>query len=440
MKEILVLGSGRVAGPLIHYLLDDAGYRVRVATLEPERGEELIAGRSHGEVAFLDLGDSSGLDNLIRSSDAVVSMVPYDYHPLVARHCVSAHKSMVTASYVSDDMHALNKEAERAGVVLLNEIGLDPGIDHMSAMKLIHSVRKREGKVVSYRSHCGGIPSPLANNNPLGYKFSWNPYGALNAGRRPAVYLRDGNTIDLHGDELHEHTWKFPVEGLGELEAYPNRDSLKYIPLYGLEDASTVLRSTLRYPGWCETIRALETIGMFGAQKMHMGGLTLADLFDRLNGNDGRERAVQAAEHLDVAVDSPVMSRLNWLGLFSDEPVGIESGTPEDALVARASRLMTYGPDESDMLVLIDEVEAEFDSGEKERSVSTLIAYGVPGGDSAMARSVSLPAAVATRLIVEEKVVEKGVRIPIEPEIYEPVLSALEGLGIHLKELTEKLA
>jgi saccharopine dehydrogenase-like NADP-dependent oxidoreductase len=324
-------------------------------------------------------------------------------------------------------------------VLLLNEIGFDPGVDHMSAMGLIDRARRKGGKIVEYRSYCGGIPAPESNDNPLGYKLTWSPAGVITAAKAQAVFRLGGETIDLHGDELHRNTSRIEIDGVGELEAYPNRDSLQYVPLYRLDHAKTILRATLRYPGWCDTVHRLANLGLFDEMEMNMEGLTWGDLIDRLVGCDEEERRESVAEELGLDEHGGPMGRLEWLGLFGDTPVGLRRASPLAALLALFEKRLVYAPGERDMLILRDEIVAEFDDGRRERSVSQLIQFGEPETETAMARAVSLPAAVATRLILEGKVEKRGVRIPIHREIYEPVLAELADLGIRLEESAETI-
>ncbi len=453
-KRILVVGSGRVAGPLIDYLLV-RGHIVTIATLEAERAIELVAGRPNGTVVHLDLEDEAGLAKLMQGQDGAVSLAPFPFHINVARACLAAGVHLVTTSYVSDEMAALHDEATAKDLLFLNECGLDPGLDHMSAMELFRAVKDAGAEVVSYKSHCGGIPAPEANDNPFGYKFSWSPKGVLVAAKSSARYCEDGKEIVRSEDEVHRHTWTIDVDGIGTLEAYPNRDSMKYEELYGLGHVPTIIRATLRYDGWSRTVAALRTLGLLDEEPVLGEGETWAELTARKAGGGGAgEGAAQeegagaagtdevrnrAAKFLAIPADDTVLDRLAWLGLFGRDVAGDTGKPPIDALVNRMIERMAYTDDEPDMVVLQDEVIAKFPDGHRERFLSTLICKGEPGGESAMARTVGLPAAVATSMIVEGKIVERGVRIPIEAEIYEPILTALDHAGIRFEEKREKI-
>ncbi|MEO0115444.1 MAG: saccharopine dehydrogenase C-terminal domain-containing protein, partial [candidate division WOR-3 bacterium] len=244
-KKILVLGAGLVARPLVDYLLKQSDFFVTVASRTASKAEKLIASHPRGKALEVNVSEPTVLANLIVETDLVISLVPYTFHPIVAQACIQYKKPMITTSYVGDAMRSLDQEAKAAGIIILNEIGLDPGIDHMSAMKIIHRVKNRGGRVISFYSYCGGLPAPEANNNPFGYKFSWSPKGVLLAGKNSARYLKDGKEIFIPGPELFSHYWVVEIEGLGKFEAYPNRDSLPYIELYGLVGISSMCRGTL---------------------------------------------------------------------------------------------------------------------------------------------------------------------------------------------------
>ncbi len=255
MKNVLVLGAGLVTRPHVRYLLDVPDLRVNVASRTVSKAEALIDGHPRGVALALDVSNEAELEDLIQQADLAVSMLPYAYHPAVAALCVKHGKHMVTTSYVKDQMRALDGAARKAGIILLNEIGVDPGIDHMSAMKVIHQVEQAGGRVASFLSWTGGLPAPDANDNPFGYKFSWSPKGVLMAGTNPARFQRHGEIVEIPGEELFDNYWPVKVEGLGELEGYPNRDSLPYAETYSINPSDWMFRGTLRYPGWCATLK-----------------------------------------------------------------------------------------------------------------------------------------------------------------------------------------
>jgi len=440
MERVLVLGAGLVARPLVRYLLDQ-GYEVRVASRTLAKAEALIAGHPRGEARQLDVADTAALEGLVREADLVISLLPYVHHVTVATICIKHRKDMVTTSYVSAAMRALDGEAKDAGIIILNEIGLDPGIDHMEAMRLIDDVHDKGGKVVSFYSYCGGLPAPEANTNPFGYKFSWSPRGVLLAMKNPARYLKDGKEVSIPAEELFDHYWTVEIEGLGEFEAYPNRDSIPYIETYGIPETEAMYRGTLRNLGWCATWKKLIELGLLDEEERDLRGLTWADLLRRLIGSPGEgDLKRELAAHLGLAEDSEVLGKLEWLNILSDEPLPLERGSPLDLLTVRLQEKLRYEEGERDMIVLQHELIATYpDTGRKEKITSTLVDFGIPGGDTAMARTVGLPAAIGAKLILRGELKLKGIQIPVVPEIYKPVLAELETQGIKFKEVREAL-
>ena len=438
MKHVLVFGAGLVARPLVEYLLNEAGFQVTVASRTVGKAEALIGDHPQGKAVAFDITkDGDALGDLVAGADLSVSLLPYIYHVQIARQCIEHEKHLVTTSYVSDEMQALDGAAQEAGVILLNEIGLDPGIDHMSAMRIIDQVHAAGGEVKSFRSYCGGLPAPDANDNPLGYKFSWSPRGVVLAGRNDARYKEHGHIVDVPNARLfatHYLTW---VEGLGDFEAYPNRNSLPYVEIYGIPEADTMYRGTLRNLGWCDVMQKLNELGYFGLdERGDLSGKTfrqvMAELIDR---EDTANLAAKLAAHLNVAPNSGVMMTLEWLGLLDDVPVS-DANTLLDVLADQMLVKMGYREGERDLIVLLHEFVAAYPDGE-ERISSTLIEYGVPGGDTAMARTVGLPAAIGARMILEGRIRLTGVHRPVAAEIYEPVLGELEQMGITCVEKTE---
>ena len=441
MKRILVLGAGLVAGAHTRYLLDQPDFHVTVASRTISKAQDIIKGYPNGEARQLNVADEEALGDLIRQADLAVSLLPYAHHPTVARLCIKHRKHMVTTSYVKKPMAQLDGAANEAGVILLNEIGVDPGIDHMAAMKIIHHVQKNGGEITSFVSWCGGLPAPEANTNPLGYKFSWSPKGVLLASRNPARYLKDGRTVTIPGEELFDHRWTVPVEVEGKMtdyEGYPNRDSLPYMETYGIATTKGMFRGTLRNVGWCQTMRKVGDLGLLDQEvRTDIAGLTFAQFTARLVGSTG-DLEKDLANYLEVEQDSQVMSHLEWLGLLSDDPLPLQKGAPVDILTARMLDKMRYKEGERDMLILQHEFIAEYPE-RKEKITATMVDFGIPHGDTSMARTVGLPAAIGVRMILQGEINLTGVHTPVVPEIYAPVLEELEELGIYLTEKWETI-
>ena len=441
MKKVLVLGAGLVAGAHVRYLLDQPDFHVTVASRTLSKAQDIIRGHPRGEARQLDVTDEATMEELIRQSDLAVSMLPYVHHPTVARLCVKHRKHMVTTSYVKEPMAQLDQAAKEAGVLLLNEIGVDPGIDHMTAMKVIHRVQHDGGEITGFTSWCGGLPAPEANTNPFGYKFSWSPRGVLLAGKNSAHYLKDGRDVVVPGEQLFDHYWSVPVEVEGKVtdfEGYPNRDSLPYMQTYGITTTRTMFRGTLRNVGWCATLRKIVDLGLLDEQaRDDMAGLTFARFTARLIGSTGDLKQDLAA-FLKVEEDSLVIRNLEWLGLLSDEPLPLQKGAPIDVLTAHMLEKMQYEEGERDMLILQHEFIAQY-PGRQQKITSTMIDFGIPHGDTSMSRTVGLPAAIGGRMVLQGKINLTGVHTPVIPEIYVPVLAELERLGIHFTEKWETL-
>ena len=421
-----------VAGPLIRYLLDH-NYGLTVTSLGLEDAVKLVGGDPHGTALSLDLSDDATLSQLVGEHDLVISLVPYSFHPLVANHCLQKGKNLITASYVSAEMAAFDQEAKEQGLIFLNEIGLDPGIDHMSAMRIIDDVHARGGKIRHFRSYCGGLPAPEANDNPYGYKFSWAPRGVLMASRNGARYWRDNHEVNVRPERLFRDMHLLDVPGAGVFEAYPNRDSLEYRDIYELGDeVRSVFRGTLRYIGWCNTMHSLVKIGMLDTEPRNSKDMTYADYMrDLLDAEPAEDLRVVAASRMRLPPDTLPPWNMHWLGLFSRRPIGRDQISPLDALSEIMQDKLRYNPGERDMVVLFHEFKAWFaEDDHYECLTSSLVDYGVRYGDSSMSRTVSLPAAIAARLILEGKITSRGVLRPVIPEIYNPILDELANLNI----------
>ena len=439
MKQALVLGAGLVTRPMVRYLLEHTPFGVTVASRTEQKAIAMVQGHPRGRTVAWTTDDLDTLRRMIQDHDVVISMLPHGFHVQVARLCLDLGKPLVTTSYVSPEMKALDTEARERGVLLLNEIGLDPGIDHMSAMRTIDHYRAQGARILSFESHCGALPAPEANDNPWGYKFSWSPKGVLQASTRAARFLRNGTVYEVKGVEIFDHVETHTLEDVGTVEVYPNRDSLQYRDLYRIPEVHTLFRGTVRWPGWAESMAALAHLGYLTEEEtIDPQGLTYAGFLRRKLGVGPQEDLRRAlARRLGVPEDAPVIERFAWLGLLEEAPVPEDARTPLDLLLHLMLQKLKYREGERDMVILQDIVVAELPDGRRERHESVLLDFGVVGKETAVARTVSLPAAIAARLILEGRVSLTGVWIPTHPEIYEPVLQELQNLGTIMREKVE---
>jgi saccharopine dehydrogenase-like NADP-dependent oxidoreductase len=434
MKNVLILGAGMVVRPMVEYLFEQ-GYRVTVTGLIKERAEALIGGNPQGTAVRWSTDDPGTLERLVAAHDITVSLLPYAYHPMVAKACLRHRKSLVTTSYVSEEMAALDKDARKAGVILLNEIGLDPGIDHMSAMQVIHQVRDKGGRLLEFYSVTGALPAPEAADNPFRYKFTWSPKGVVMAGNNDARYLIDGKEKYIPTEDLFKVNFTVDFPGAGRLEVYPNRNSLTYLDTYGIMGATTFFRGTLRYPGWCTLMDAMKKMNLFTYEKIDLQGKSYAAMVAHLIGEkDGKDIREKCAHYLALSVDDPVLEALEWLGLFSEETIGRREDSPFEVTSDLMIGKMMLAPGERDMIAMQHTFLVEYPGGRREVVHSRLLNFGSPGGNTAVSRAVALPAAIAVRLLLEGKIMATGVHRPVIPEIYTPVLEGLQETGIQITE------
>ena len=445
-----------VARPGIRYLLEKTQHRVSVGDQTTNTALKYLAGHPRGQALEIEVKNQENLRGVISEHDLVISLLPPNCHPLVAESCLAEGKDLVTTSYVSAVMRSMDQEARKRGLILLNEIGVDPGIDHMSAMRIIHDAQRRGGRVASFASYCGGLPAPDSRNNPLGYKFSWRPEGVLGAMKSSARFLGEGVEIDVPADELFRDPLELFFEGIGDLEYYPNRDALPYADLYGIEDMGTIYRGTLRYPGWCAFWDKALALGLLDENPRHdLARMGYVDFLSSLVGSPVRRDLNQAlAKRVKLEREGDDFGKfraaLRWLGFFSINRIPVHALVSVEErrrgsnfhvtadLLSRNSTLQ-YQYGERDMLVMRHEFEIAFRSS-RQKVASTMIDFGINRGDSSMSRTVSLPAAIAADLIVSDRSrfsSLSGVRIPTDSIIYTPVLQKLEELGISMKETAE---
>ena len=434
-RNILVLGAGLVSRPGVRYLLEQKDLKVTVASRTVSKAQALVEGYANGSARQINVQDEAALAALIRDHDIIVSLLPWIHHVKVANLCVEYDKDMATTSYVSKGMEALDAKVREKGLLFLNEIGVDPGIDHMSAMQVIDQVHATGGRVLEFYSVTGGLPAPEDNDNPFGYKFSWSPRGVILASRNSARYLEGGKVVEVEGKNRFLDRREEEIHGVGRLEMYPNRDSIPYREIYGIEEAETVMRGTYRYVGWCETMKKIVDLGLVDdTPRESLKGATFRGMMAELVGCDlaGDVKAA-TAEKIGLAVDSEVISRMEWLGLFSDEAVA-DIPNPLDILSERMQEMMPYKPGERDMIVMRHSFLVEKRDGNRELITSTLIDYGIPNGDTSMARTVSLPLAVGVSLMARGKIEKTGVVRPVDRAVYTPVMEELAKLEIRMVE------
>ncbi len=434
-KKILVLGAGLVSKPGVTYLLNNKNIKVTVASRTVSKAENLVRGFDNGIAHELNVQNVNELEKLIKENDIIVSLLPWIHHLKVADLCIQHNKHMATTSYVSEGMKKLDEKARDKGLLFLNEIGVDPGIDHMSAMKIIDEVHNEGGKIIHFYSYCGGLPAPEDNDNPFGYKFSWSPKGVVLASKNPAKYLENGKIVEIEGKNLFLDKRIEEIEGLGTFEVYPNRDSMPYKDLYGLHDAETVMRGTYRNIGWCDTFKKIVDLGLVDESTVeNLQGKTYKQMMAGVVGAAENEDVIKkTAEKIGLLKDSEIIGRLEWLGLFSDEKVP-EYDNYLDILCQRLQEKLYYKKGEKDMLILRHKFTVENKDKSRDIITSTMIDFGISGGDSSMARTVSLPLGIGVKLMAEGKIDLTGVQIPTQKKIYEPALKELEKLNIKLEE------
>lgn len=435
MKQILILGAGLVARPAVRYLLEKGGLQIVLADQEVGKAQAIVADHANGRAVRMDVNDEALLAGQIAAVDIVVSLLPWTLHPLVARLCLAHGKHLVTASYVKEEMQAMDREVRDKGLVFLNEVGVDPGLDHMSAMQIIDAVRNEGGRIDSFFSYCGGLPALESNNNPLGYKFSWSPEGAMLAATNDGRYMEHGKVIEVPGEALFQHYWLKSVPGAGVFEAYVNRDALPYREIYGIEDAGGMYRGTLRNVGYCETWGFFKQLGLLNRKmKFDFDEVTPREVL--ANMVNCREQDVRAgvAAYLEIPEHSLTLKKLEWLGLLSDHRLKIGTASVFDMFAHTLKHRLVYDEGEMDLLVMHHEFEAIYPGLPCQRIQSTLIDYGIPGGDSSMSRTVGYPVGIAAGLLAEGKIDRTGVLRPVHAQIYEPILAECRRLGIRFKE------
>ncbi len=440
MKNILVIGAGLSASTLIKYLLDHAveyDWQITIADKNFDTANAKVADHPRGNAIAFDVFDKGQCWDEVSKANLVVSMLPASMHGLVATDCVKLGKPMVTASYVSDSIKALDAEAKKAGVLLLNEIGVDPGIDHMSAMRVIDELKNDGHEITSFRSFTGGLVAPKYDNNPWNYKFTWAPRNVVLAGQGTAQIIINGMYKYIPYYKLFSRLLRVHVLDYGEFEAYMNRDSLKYRSIYGLEKIPTMVRGTLRRPGFSKSWNIFVQLGMTddtytleNSENMSYGDFI--ETFLRFHPELTLEQNV--AQYLGLEEDSMPMYRLRWLGFFNGKKkIGLKNATPAQILQKLLEEKWKFEKDDRDMIVMQHQF-GFLEKDHKRKIVSSMVVEGDDHTHTAMSKTVGLPVAIAVKNILNGKLNLSGVHIPTQKEIYVPVLDELENYGIKFIE------
>lgn len=442
MKTILLFGAGKSATSLIDYLgkcSDENEWQLLVCDTNLSLIQSKINNYQSAKAISIDVSDEVKRHDLVSKADIVISMLPPALHFLVATDCVRFSKNLLTASYLDKKIQTLRNEVERKGLLFIGEMGLDPGIDHMSAMKMIHKIKREGGEIVSFKSHCGGLVSPESDDNPWHYKITWNPANVVLAGRAGAVYLEKNKTIKIpYPDIFKDGKNRIDIPGLFSLAWYANRDSLSYLDTYDLHDAETFIRTTLRYPSFCtgwhkivnmdftntsdhEMIKDCKTFaGWFQVKK---------EVFIRKNENSWNE---------DHFLNPEFLEQIDYLGMRQPEIIPFEVTHSASLLQYLLEKKLVMKPEDKDMIVMLHEIEYVEDDKNKQIR-SCLIVKGEDRIHTAMSKTVGLPLGIAAKLILQNKIKLTGLHIPVIPEIYEPVLEELKLNGIQFNEVTKEI-
>ncbi|PNY24854.1 Saccharopine dehydrogenase [Tolypocladium capitatum] len=442
-QSVLMLGAGFVTRPTLDILTAN-GIPVTVACRTLESAKSLSAGVEGATAISLDVSDDTALDAAVARHDLVISLIPYTFHATVIKSAIRTKKNVVTTSYVSPAMMELDQQCKDAGITVMNEIGLDPGIDHLYAVKTIDEVHQAGGKILSFLSYCGGLPAPEASDNPLGFKFSWSSRGVLLALRNAAKIYRDGEIVEVASKDLMGTAKPYFVYPGYAFVAYPNRDSTPYKQRYNIPEAETIIRGTLRFQGFPQFIRVLVETGFLEDTHQDILSKPVAwreatkAIVGAASSSAGElEAAIVSKSTFDSPEDKArILSGLHWIGIFSDEEI-TPRGNPLDTLCATLEKKMQFEEGERDMVLLQHKFGIEHKDGSRETRTSTLIEYGDPKGYSAMAKLVGVPCAVAVQQVLDGTLSEKGILAPMTTKINTPIMEELkEKYGIEMIEKT----
>lgn len=445
MKSILILGAGLSSSSLIRYLLDNSetnNWFIRLVDRDLELAKSKLNNHPNGVALNFDALNPDARKPEIEKADLVISMLPARFHIDIAKDCIHLKTNLITPSYISPEMKELNEDAKKAGIVIMNEIGVDPGIDHMSAMKIITEIKAKGGDIQSFKSYCGGLIAPESDNNPWNYKFTWNPRNVVLAGQGGAsCFIRNGEYKYIPYNRLFARLDKLSVEGYGDFVGYPNRDSLSYRPTYGLETIPTIFRGTLRRPGYCEAWNVFIELGMTDDtySMENWASMTSRKFLNAFLPYHPSKTVEEKFRDFLGEERAHYYSRFDYLDLFDNDAIlTTERGTPAQLLQAILVKKLSLSEGDKDMLVMIHEFEYLL-GNERFKITSSMVNIGEDQIYTSMSNTVGLPLAICAKMILTGEIKKTGVTLPIEADVYEPILNELETFDIRFEETEVKL-
>ncbi|WP_163325311.1 saccharopine dehydrogenase C-terminal domain-containing protein [Draconibacterium mangrovi] len=443
MKNILIFGAGRSSVFLLTYLAERASkYHWHIKVVDAEESELVKSLKL--AFAILNVRDEFARDQEVREADLVISMLPARFHKLVMQSCLKYSRSLFTASYESKEIHQVEDEVKSKGLLFLNECGLDPGLDHMSAMRVINQIKQEGHQLEAFESFTGGLVAPESDDNPWHYKFSWNPRNVVLAGQGgPAKFIQKGKVKYIPYNRLFRRTEVIEIDDYGWFEGYANRDSMSYIDKYGLQEVPTVFRGTLRRPGFCKAWNVFVQLGATSDDHYidNVEDMTYREFINSFLYYHPATVDLKLYHSMQIPMDSEIIPKLEWLGIFDNRKIGLKRATPAQVMEKLLSEKWQLMPDDKDMIVMWHKFEyLDRDTKDKVEKNSSLVVIGESGEKTAMAKTVGLPLAVAAKLFLTDKLNHRGVYIPTHPDIYEPILDELESFGIKFTEKEKRLA
>ncbi len=441
MRNVLLVGAGKSASALIRYLLDHAGsgeWTLTVGDLDEAAAARILKGHERGKAEFFDVHNADLRNEAVRRADLVISMLPAHFHLPLLKDCIRHRVNFLSASYVSDEIRDLKQDIDHAGILVLKECGLDPGLDHMSAMAKLDELRQAGAHIREFETFTGGLVAPGYENNPWQYKFTWNPRNVVLAGQGVVKFKHNGRYKYIPYHRLFQRYETLQVPGFGSFEGYPNRDSLKYRDAYGLQEVDTLYRGTLRRPGFCKAWDVFVQLGMTDDSYEMEGveGMTWRDFINAfLWWDNQRSVELKLAAYLKFDYQNEILDKIAWLGLFEEESIGLKRGTPAQILQKRLEERWQLEEEDRDMIVMLHKYVYDL-NGKRERVQASMVVLGEGQHETAMAKTVGLPLGIAARLVLEKRLDLKGTVIPTIPQLYKPILEELTRCGVLFEEMS----